>query len=264
MVGGSGSDIYDGYVGIAIEQVGDANDWIEIRYGFGGTVFGFYKDDSYADTLDRIEFTTEALAVLGDNDQRTELRQHTTELTGLSGATATASSLIPANCMLIGLTSYVTTTIEGECEDDGTGFACASDSDCDACSGGTNDGTPCEDDSPCTGGGTCSGSLKVCSGDGSTNCLVDGDCTPSPGGTCVAATCTASIDIGISGDADLFANDSALTSGTTTDMTDLTDTSFAPYITSATDVVLTPDSPDFSAGAIRLTIHCSQIVAEGS
>lgn len=45
--------------------------------------------------------------------QSLDIATATTELTGLSGATATASSLIPAGSMVIGLGAYVTTAITG-------------------------------------------------------------------------------------------------------------------------------------------------------
>jgi hypothetical protein len=49
----------------------------------------------------------------GANGQSTQLGQSTTLLTGLSGATVTATNLIPANCILLGVTARVTTAITG-------------------------------------------------------------------------------------------------------------------------------------------------------
>jgi hypothetical protein len=49
----------------------------------------------------------------GANGQSTQLGQSTTLLTGLTGATVTATNLIPANCILLGVTARVTTAITG-------------------------------------------------------------------------------------------------------------------------------------------------------
>ena len=49
----------------------------------------------------------------GANGQSTQLGQSTSLLTGLSGATVTATNLIPANCILLGVTARVTTAITG-------------------------------------------------------------------------------------------------------------------------------------------------------
>ncbi len=49
----------------------------------------------------------------GANGQSTRLGQSTTLLSGLSGATVTATSLIPANCILLGVTARVTTAVTG-------------------------------------------------------------------------------------------------------------------------------------------------------
>ncbi len=50
---------------------------------------------------------------VGANGQSTQLGQATTLLTGLTGATVTATNLIPANCILLGVTARVTTAITG-------------------------------------------------------------------------------------------------------------------------------------------------------
>jgi hypothetical protein len=49
----------------------------------------------------------------GANGQSTQLGQSTTLLSALSGATVTATNLIPANCILLGVTARVTTAITG-------------------------------------------------------------------------------------------------------------------------------------------------------
>lgn len=49
----------------------------------------------------------------GANVQKTVIKQATTELTGLTRATVTATDLIPAGSFLIGVTARVTTTITG-------------------------------------------------------------------------------------------------------------------------------------------------------
>jgi hypothetical protein len=49
----------------------------------------------------------------GANGQSTQLGQSTTLLSGLTGATVTATNLIPANCILLGVTARVTTAITG-------------------------------------------------------------------------------------------------------------------------------------------------------
>ena len=49
----------------------------------------------------------------GEFGQSTRLGQSTTLLTALSGATVTATNLIPANCILLGVTARVTTAITG-------------------------------------------------------------------------------------------------------------------------------------------------------
>jgi hypothetical protein len=49
----------------------------------------------------------------GANGQSTQLGQSTTLLSGLTGATVTATNLIPANSILLGVTARVTTAITG-------------------------------------------------------------------------------------------------------------------------------------------------------
>jgi len=49
----------------------------------------------------------------GANGQSTQLGQSTTLLSALSGETVTATNLIPANCILLGVTARVTTAITG-------------------------------------------------------------------------------------------------------------------------------------------------------
>lgn len=53
------------------------------------------------------------VTVQGANVQKTVIQQATTELTALSGVSATATNLIPAGSFLIGVTAIVTTTITG-------------------------------------------------------------------------------------------------------------------------------------------------------
>jgi len=51
--------------------------------------------------------------LVGANNQSTQLGQSTTLLSALSNATVTATNLIPANCILLGVTARVTTAITG-------------------------------------------------------------------------------------------------------------------------------------------------------
>lgn len=123
------------------------------------------------------------------NQACVNIKSVTTELTGMSGATATASNLIPAASLVLGVTSRVTTLIEG---------------------------------------------------------------------------CT-SIDIGDGSTADLWANNSGITAGTTSTMDTATATTTNFYL-ATNDVVVTAvgGAASFSAGAIRLVVHYMSFTAPTS
>lgn len=53
------------------------------------------------------------LTLTGANGEATLFKEVTDTLTGMSGATVSATSLIPANCLLIGVTTRVITEITG-------------------------------------------------------------------------------------------------------------------------------------------------------
>lgn len=101
-----------------------------------------------------------------------------TELTALSGASVTASNLIPAGSFIIGITVRVTTTITG----------------------------------------------------------------------------ATTFDIGDGIDVDRWGAAIALPAGTTTDITDFTAAGFGQFA-AANDVVLTANGANFTAGAVRVTVH---------
>jgi hypothetical protein len=119
----------------------------------------------------------------GANGQSTQLGQSTTLLSTTSGATVTATNLIPANCILLGVTARVTTAITG----------------------------------------------------------------------------ATTFDIGDGSTADRFGDDIAIALNTTAN------NCIAPaLITAATNVVLTANGSDFTAGAVRLTAHYMTLVAPTS
>ena len=122
------------------------------------------------------------------NGQQLLVKSATTELTGLSGATATATNLIPAGSCVLGVTARVTTTITGAATD---------------------------------------------------------------------------FDIGDGTTQNLFGNAIGLAAGTTTDLADHIMTTPKNYFTN-TSVVLTSGGPDFTAGAVRLTVHYIDLVAATS
>jgi hypothetical protein len=119
----------------------------------------------------------------GANGQSTQLGQATTLLSALSGATVTATNLIPANCILLGVTARVTTAITG----------------------------------------------------------------------------ATTFDIGDGSTANRFGDDIAIAAGTTAN------NCIAPaLITAATNVVLTANGSNFTAGAVRVTAHYMTLVAPTS
>lgn len=119
----------------------------------------------------------------GANGQSTHLGQSTVLLTGLTGATRTATALIPANSIVIGVTARVTTAITG----------------------------------------------------------------------------ATSFDIGDGTTANLFGDDVAAALDTTSNNT-IAPTRYA----TATNVVLTANGGNFTAGAVRLTVHFITLVAPTS
>jgi hypothetical protein len=119
----------------------------------------------------------------GANGQSTQLGQSTVLLTGLTGATRTATALIPANALVIGVTARVTTAITG----------------------------------------------------------------------------ATSFDVGDGTTANLFGDDVAVALDTTSNNT-IAPTRYA----TATNVVLTANGANFTAGAVRLTVHFITLVAPTS
>jgi len=121
------------------------------------------------------------------NGQQTTQDFASTEVVGMSGATVTASSLIPAGSFIIGVTVRVTTTITG----------------------------------------------------------------------------ATTFDIGDGTNVDRWGAAIVLTAGTTTDITDFTAAGFGQFDT-ANDVVLTANGANFTAGAVRITIHYMTLTAATS
>ena len=114
----------------------------------------------------------------GTNGQQTTALFATTELTGLVGASVTASNLIPAGAFIAGVTIRVTTTITG----------------------------------------------------------------------------ATTFQVGDGSDPDRWGNAITLAAGTTTTAVNFTATGFGQFAT-ANDVVLTATGANFTAGAVRITIH---------
>lgn len=112
------------------------------------------------------------------NGQSTNLKSATTELTGFTGASMTATNLIPAGSVVSGVTVRVTTLITGP----------------------------------------------------------------------------AGFDVGDGTDVDRWGNSIVVAANTTTNGTDFTATDLQVY-PAATNIVLTSDGVDFTAGAVRITVH---------
>lgn len=139
---------------------------------------------------DRLTRLNGPFAPLGVNLEESQIEFASTELTALSGGTATATNLIPAGSFLIGVTIRVTTTITG----------------------------------------------------------------------------ATTFDIGDGTDVDRWGAAILLPAGTTTSITDFTE--IAPIqpqlFPTANNVVLTKNGADFSAGAVRITVHYFNLVAATS
>jgi len=135
----------------------------------------------------RFAVTSAGISHLGLNAQATTINQATSELTGLSGATVTATNLIPAGSLVLGVSVRVTTLITGA-----TSFA-------------IGDGT----------------------------------------------------------DADRWGTGIAVTAGTVTTLANITITS-PIYYAAATSVVLTAAGSNFTAGAVRITVHFISLTAPTS
>lgn len=118
------------------------------------------------------------IVIRGINGQQTTSSFATTELTGLSGASVTASSLIPAGSWIVGVTVRVTITITG----------------------------------------------------------------------------ATTFDIGDGTDVDRWGSAIALSLGTTTTIVDFTADGSGQFA-SANDVILTANGANFTAGAVRITVH---------
>ena len=131
--------------------------------------------------------TPPEITLTGATGQLTEIKQSTTLKSTLSGATVTATSLIPAGSMVVGITARVTTLITG----------------------------------------------------------------------------ATTFDIGVSGAVDLFGDAIAVAKDTTTDLTD-TKAATPMNATAAVNVLLTANGSDFTAGAVRLTVHYIDLTASTS
>lgn len=128
------------------------------------------------------------VAILGQsNAQAMNLKSASTEVTGMSGATVTASNLIPAGSLVFGVSVRVTTLVEG----------------------------------------------------------------------------ATTFEIGDGSDPDRFGTAIAVAADTTTDITDLTIAS-PPFYTSAASIVLTANGSNFTAGAVRITVHYLDLTAATS
>lgn len=136
---------------------------------------------------DRLTRLNGPFAPLGANLEETQIEFVSIELTGLSGATVTATNLVPAGSFIIGVTIRVTTTITG----------------------------------------------------------------------------ATTFDVGDGSDVDRWGAAILLPAGTTTSIVDFTANGFGQF-TTANNVVLTVNGADFSAGAIRITVHYINLVAATS
>ena len=128
-----------------------------------------------------------SFTVRGANGQDTVINRATTLLSALSGATVTATNLIPAGSLVLGVTARVTTLITG----------------------------------------------------------------------------ATSFEIGDGVDADRWGTTIAVAANTTTDIANFTIAS-PVYYTAANNVVLTANGSNFTAGAVRLTVHYIDLVAATS
>lgn len=127
------------------------------------------------------------LSKVGANGQQTTITHATTLLSALSGATVTATNLIPAGSLVLGVTARVTTLITG----------------------------------------------------------------------------ATSFEIGDGTDVDRWGTAVAVAANTTTDIANFTIASPVNY-TAANNVVLTANGSNFTAGAVRLTVHYIDLVAATS
>ena len=66
-------------------------------------------------------------------------------------------------------------------------------------------------------------------------------------------------DVGDGTDIDRWGNSIAVAAGTTVDITDYTADGFGDFPT-VTDIVLTSDGADFTAGVVQVTVHYYQTV----
>jgi hypothetical protein len=158
-------------------------DWVKLTHDATDGVIDLGANDLVVQVAgtEKARITATSLKTAGTaNAAFATIQSATTEETGMSGATVTATGLIPSGSLVLGVTSRVTTEITG---------------------------------------------------------------------------CT-SIDIGDGSTANLWANDSALTVGTTTDGTDFSGAAPLVYA-AATGVVITAvgGGASFTAGAIRLVVH---------
>lgn len=151
----------------------------------GAATFGVWGNATSAMDLDPSGDLTMGHRLL--NAQETRIKAATTELSGLTGASVTATNLIPAGAVLVGVSARVTTAITG----------------------------------------------------------------------------ATSFDVGDGSDVDRWGAGIAVALGTTSDNTDWTAGTIECFPT-AQDVVLTANGSNFTAGAVRLTVHYIDIVAPSS
>lgn len=155
---------------------------------------GLYADDVSGtvnlfsiNEADRLTRLTGPFSPLGSNLEESQVDFASTELTGLSGATVTATNLIPAGSFITGVTIRVTTTITG----------------------------------------------------------------------------ATTFDIGDGTDVDRWGAAILLPAGTTTSIADFTADGFGQFV-AANNVVLTANGANFTAGAVRVTVHYVNLVAATS
>lgn len=150
----------------------------------GGSAIQRMKIKSGGNVGIGITAPADLLSIGLSNGQQTSEGFATTEVTGMSGATVTATNLIPAGSFVVGVTIRVTTEVEG----------------------------------------------------------------------------ATTFDIGDGSDVDRWGAAIILPAGTTTTIVDFTADGFGQFV-SANDIVLTANVANFTAGAVRITVHFMSLTA---
>jgi hypothetical protein len=122
-------------------------DWIKVTHDATDGVIDLGANDLVLQVAGTEKVRLTATSIKGGgtaNNAFTTLQSATVEVTGMSGATATASNLIPAGATVFGVTSYVTTEITG-CTSidigDGSDVDLWADGSTGLTAGSTTDGT---------------------------------------------------------------------------------------------------------------------------